>query len=275
MSENFNSNQLTLFPEASPARMSRMQDSEPESTENTADSGLKCSESFASYDRSSSLWRTSQLCLDGALAEFSETWPRAGMTRNGTAYQLRALALLTAGTEFGLWPTPRSEDSEQTGPHRGIPDTLTSAARMWPTPTEGDAKSSGSRNTENSQAHFGLSLTDAVREDGGRGRRWPTPTADDANNVTRNSGDYQSLSREVYRSPSSRDWKGMSAASWRLRSIGDKTPTLPDQVGGALNPEWVAWLMGFPVEWLRLELSEMRSSRRSRNGSEEESRNDK
>ncbi len=27
------------------------------------------------------------------------------------------------------WPTPRAEDSEQTGPHRGSPDTLTSAVR--------------------------------------------------------------------------------------------------------------------------------------------------
>lgn len=35
-----------------------------------------------------------------------------------------------------MWPTCRAEDSEQTGAHRGKPDTLTSAARTtdWPTP---------------------------------------------------------------------------------------------------------------------------------------------
>ena len=35
-----------------------------------------------------------------------------------------------------IWPTPRAEDSESTGAHRGVPDTLTSAARTmpWATP---------------------------------------------------------------------------------------------------------------------------------------------
>lgn len=51
------------------------------------------------------------------------------------------------------WPTPRAEDSEQTGAHRGNPDTLTSAARLsmeisgwsmeisgWSTPSSRDWK---------------------------------------------------------------------------------------------------------------------------------------
>jgi hypothetical protein len=39
------------------------------------------------------------------------------------------------------WPTPRSEDSESSGVHRGNPDTLTSAARSaaWPTPDASEA----------------------------------------------------------------------------------------------------------------------------------------
>jgi hypothetical protein len=43
--------------------------------------------------------------LDGDLDEFSETWPRAGMTRNGTAYRLQPLAPLTGETGSGLLPT--------------------------------------------------------------------------------------------------------------------------------------------------------------------------
>jgi hypothetical protein len=41
------------------------------------------------------------------------------------------------------WPTPRSEDSEQTGAHRGSPDTLNSAAKItgWATPAARDFKS--------------------------------------------------------------------------------------------------------------------------------------
>ena len=52
--------------------------------------------------------------------------------------------------------------------------------RMWATPTEGDSKSSGSRNTPDSKAHSGRSLTDQVREDGGQGRLLPTPSQSSA-----------------------------------------------------------------------------------------------
>ena len=67
-----------------------------------------------------------------------------------------------------------------------------------------------------------------------------------------------SLNRAVklFRTPNQRDWKGMSAKSWREREKGDKTPTLPDQIGGQLNPMWVEWLMGFPLGWTDLEDSE-------------------
>jgi hypothetical protein len=37
------------------------------------------------------------------------------------------------------FPTPRSEDSECAGGHRGTPDTLTAHARLWPTPQSCDA----------------------------------------------------------------------------------------------------------------------------------------
>lgn len=39
---------------------------------------------------------------------------------------------------YANWPTPRTEDSESTGAHRGTPDTLTIAAKIagWPTPKQ-------------------------------------------------------------------------------------------------------------------------------------------
>ena len=42
---------------------------------------------------------------------YSETWPRAGMMRNGTAYQRRPLAPLTAVTGYSLLPTATALDS--------------------------------------------------------------------------------------------------------------------------------------------------------------------
>jgi len=144
--------QLTLFAEAFPVNpIPWLADVAVLRT--SATSGPSSLDSFASLDRDGSWRKTSQgycqLTLDGSLEAFSETWPRAGMTRNGTCYLLRNLERRTDATASGWWPTP----------------------------TSGDAKSSGSRNTPTSQAHFGVSLTDAVRGDAGAGRRWPTPDA--------------------------------------------------------------------------------------------------
>lgn len=36
---------------------------------------------------------------------------------------------------MGMIPTPRAEDSQSCGAHRGTPDTLTAFTKMWPTPT--------------------------------------------------------------------------------------------------------------------------------------------
>jgi hypothetical protein len=77
---------------------------------------------LASYDQISSSWKTSQLSLDGDLAEFSETWPRSGMMLNGTAYQLPTLVPDSFATECGLWPTPNATAFKggRQSPRRGV-----------------------------------------------------------------------------------------------------------------------------------------------------------
>ena len=85
------------------------------------------------------------------------------------------------------------------------------AARLWATPRMDDSKNNGSASQ---QERRGSDLNVQVA------RMLPTPTGDDANNVTRTSGAFQSLSREV---------------------------------DGSLSPDWVSWLMGLPVKWTSLE----------------------
>ena len=82
-----------------------------------ADYGRRLPDWLAKYDPSSSLWRTSQTSLadpansqEGGSAEFSETWPRSGLTRNGTAYQLPLSALHMVETGCGFWPTPNKSN---------------------------------------------------------------------------------------------------------------------------------------------------------------------
>jgi hypothetical protein len=70
-------------------------------------------------------------------------------------------------------------------------------------------------------------------------RRWPTPTSRDH----KDTGD--SIAN------------GTVPVNGLLgRAVG------PSMIGGALNPTWVEWLMGFPLGWTDLGASETRSSRR-------------
>ena len=61
--------------------------------------------------------------------------------KGGPRQTCTSLQVMVKGCARGMWPTPRAEDSEQRGGHRGKPDTLTSAARLWPTPSARDWRS--------------------------------------------------------------------------------------------------------------------------------------
>jgi hypothetical protein len=143
-----------------------------------------------------------------------------------------------------LLPTPTANDYGSTNNgHRpdgttyrtaGKPSLSTMARHgLIPTPTASDASSSGSRNTDSSKAHPGVSLTDWARGDGGTGRlnldAWaqaggpgllPSPGASD----DKNCADYSDGSR---------------AHSPQLRHLGQ----------GRLSPLFVEWMMGYPPGW--------------------------
>ena len=183
------------------------------STANARGCGQSTPELLASFDPATSSWRTSQLCLGGDLAEFSETWPRSGLMRNGIAYRLPPLAPLTGGIESGLLPTP-TDASKGGGSSR-------SGARINETPTL------------QGMARKGM---------------WPTPSAS--------------------------DWKnrgGFGAAAVQRRAAIGKQIMLSMVAGGALNPTWVEWLMGFPLAWTALDASATPSSRKSRKSSDGQS----
>ncbi len=120
--------QTELFPMPSsavfPVRTSVLPGRARGSLENVADCGVNMRDSFANYDLASSSWKTSQRCFVEGWATFSETWPRAGMTRNGTAYQLAPLVPLTSVIGCGLLPTLGKNEPKGAGRarYRGSPE---------------------------------------------------------------------------------------------------------------------------------------------------------
>ena len=133
---------LTCSVEDSPVRTLAPQDDGPGlSSEHAADSGSSTAESFASYDPATSSWRTSQLCLLSGSTLYSESWPRAGMMRNGTVFRRPPSAPLTRGTESSWWPTPRAtmwHGGDILAQINGTPSAMrrfpSGARTMWPTP---------------------------------------------------------------------------------------------------------------------------------------------
>jgi DNA (cytosine-5)-methyltransferase 1 len=153
----------------------------------------------------------------------------------------------------------------------------------WPTPTA----AAEAPNVNSNKRHGPLSLLEVARE------WWPTPTVDGANNVTRKSGQFQSLTRAVmWPTPTVADAEGgrlrVAVKLWPTPSAEDhrdrgnlSTPAIQrrfekgkqlnlsmvvSEKSGALNPTWVEWLMGYPIGWTDFEDSATPLSRRSWSG---------
>jgi len=260
--------------------------------------------SFASFDPAMSSWRTSPPSSPGRgrggtgrrSAEFSETWPKLGMTRSGRAYPLESSGHRTCESGSGSWPTPhgmpKRGQRRRPGPSgnelgRAV---LKAERESFPTPTETDARKgyASAPGPENRRGR--QTLSGAVQS-----RLWPTPKAspsgpDFARAERRGSGGDDLATavarEELWPTPNAADGKGgrispdETILSGQRPSGAKAQRTLREAVrrqdlhggsppprAGALNPTWVEWLMGFPLGWTALPPSATPSCRRSRSGS--------
>ena len=106
---------LTSFLEGFPVRTSPLPEEAKESAEQDPGFGLSSLESLAKYDRDTSTWKTPQFSLLGGWDEFSETWPRWGLMRNGECWVRPTSELRICVTGFGLLPTPTASDCKGGG----------------------------------------------------------------------------------------------------------------------------------------------------------------
>jgi len=208
---------------------------------------------FANYDREQLCWRTWQGCLLEGWTEYLGRWPRSGLMRSGIAYQLPPLVRRISGTGFSWLPTPaanepgmnadRLVDKDCNPPEhfnqrlydkatgRLCQKGLSQYVRMWPTPRSTDGQK-GSRTEEGAKRELergkNVDLGMVVK-------LFPTPTATDG----KGAGKTGSL----------RDRLDYAAERGATKSHQFDAPP---PTGGQLNPQWVSWLMGFPVDWCDL-----------------------
>ncbi len=272
--------------EASPVKTSPSPARGPGSTVSARVFGPSSQGLLASFDPDTSSWRTSQLSLEvSGLAEFSETWPRAGMTRSGIAYLLRPLAPLTGGIGSGLLPTPRATYGDRGGRGDLLAQVRTgkgSRRREWPTPKASHSGPDFARAERLTSG--GDDLPTAVAREEEVAAFWPTPHGMPKRGQHRRPGPSgNELGRAVNereRLPTptvgdSRSARNATANRHDPNSKHHSGTTLTDAVvpktGGGLNPTWVEWLMGFPLGWTDLAPSETPSFHRSRSGSDDAS----
>ena len=161
--------------------------------------------------------------------------------------------------EAALWPTPRAitggpestERKQELGRTQSGGGDLQSAAKMWATPTGQDA----SNNAGPSQFNRNSAPLNVEAA-----KMWATPRSDDSMTSRANIG--MSKSNVTRNKSNIEEQVGVIVSG----------QTTPSSEVGALNPEFVSWLMGYPSEWLSCAPSAMPSSRKSSRKSQKPSK---
>lgn len=256
-----------LSPEDSPARTSALPEREQGSPESGLAFGRTWRELSVRFDPPTRLWKTAHSLFPEDSTECLPTLPRSGMMRSGRCWELMMSERRTDESGYGYWPTPRAQEStesiesiESRKLKTGIAQmNLTAAVRTWPTPCATDHKGSG-------QTGELRDRLDYVVDRGGTKTRqtFPTPRAQDSyerrsiktmQRIVETGGDVTLPTRIKtdairWATPKSSPSGPDNARKNRDGSGGDDLVT---QVQGQLNPNWVEWLMGWPICWTSLE----------------------
>ena len=192
-----------------------------ELTESDQECGEKWHASFVKFDPDSCSWKTHQCSLLGDLELFSETWPQWGLMRGGECWEQRMLEQTIRGTESGLSPdgvatfhTPNTTGLDGGSNSR---KALKKRQVSWPTPVHSEARQ-GLQIRRQGKKGTQTSLTTAVMT-------WLTPRTA---GMCGGTGSWELLNKNTTKEEA------------RLMGAGN---------GGKLNPDWVEWLMNWPVKW--------------------------
>lgn len=180
----------------------------------------------------------------------SESWPETlpiwGMIVNGELLPLEKPELDILGNDGGAWPTPQARDwksghgpryvnKERSNDLNDAVDYNENYNPMWPTPR---AANPGSRvNGKGGKIlNEEVMIKEGLRNRGEYSNKagWPTPNAHEP--------------RLGYQDRS----KGKKGSQKSLTTIVVDDNGGPEK-GTRLNPDWVEWLMGWPIGWTSLD----------------------
>ena len=206
--------ELTSWLGGFPVRTSALQEKVLESTESDQDSGERWQGSWARFDRNTSSWKTAQLSLTEDLELSSVTWPRSGLMLRGECYPLLNSVPRICASESGF---------------SGTGEIFSTPCAMNASPFKG-----------------GMAPT----PDGATFHHTPTTHGLDGGSNSR-----KAIAQRTYRTPTENDGFKWGNQTQEEREAKGQQVMLSHQTGahGRLNPEFVEFLMGWPIGHTGLE----------------------
>jgi hypothetical protein len=293
MSKEINIKQMSLLGD-SHVNHSQLQEKEKEQM--TIDtSGMKLLESLENVNQSGSLAKMLKVLLTSKTVWYSDRcktiWKKKVSKSNVLLFQLQASVLGIKEKEFGLWATPNTMDTlpprsekavirQMTTARKGStkpsnlreqvhPETMKMYGWMYPTPTQDSASE---RTKKYKQGGTPLPL--AVK-------MYPTPSASCQMDVvappetvkqnskgwsvtrvgtgTKFGAKLNDVVNKIYNTPTTNDAKNLTfpkSQTDRSSLIGNMIKEGMPKLGGKLNPTFVEFLMGYPMDWTKIEPTE-------------------
>ena len=222
--------QLTLFQEDSHASLLVLPGSE-KARKMTVTSGLKCS---ALYKRSGPLGCLVRMCLESSIWHSTRcylTWKMSVTPARRSLFQLAVSMPRTSDSESAFWPTMLASSLGSKGSQQMLQRMVDKGIMTAEEKRQMVSGNGGKINPEWAEWLMGyLRMFTALI---------PTPTQTDYRGGCL-SRYYRSQNVQVERERErERGWDGL------LRSI----ECSPRGRIGYLNPEWIEWLMGYPIGW--------------------------
>jgi hypothetical protein len=293
MSKEINIKQMSLLGD-SHVNHSQLQEKEKEQM--TIDtSGMKLLESLENVNLNGSLAKMLKVLLTSKTVWYSDRcktiWKKKVSKSNVLLFQLQASVLGIKEKEFGLWATPNTMDTlpprsekavirQMTTARKGStkpsnlreqvhPETMKMYGWMYPTPTQDSASE---RTKKYKQGGTPLPL--AVK-------MYPTPSASCQMDVvappetvkqnskgwsvtrvgtgTKFGAKLNDVVNKIYNTPTTNDAKNLTfpkSQTDRSSLIGNMIKEGMPKLGGKLNPTFVEFLMGYPMDWTKIEPTE-------------------